>query len=268
MGSGSVNFDQAAAFYDRTRRDSAETEARVTAMLGGELAGRGLCLEVGVGTGRIALPLGAARIPLVGVDISRGMLARLVEKAGGKAPFPLALADATALPFRQAAFGAAVAAHVLHLIPPWREVVLELGRVVRPGGVILVNLPGGWPGPLDEIRMRFATAGGLTQLHVGVDAPGRLDQAFRDLGATVRELPPIEHDEELRLEDFIAGFERGDYSYTWRIEESLRRRAGAEVRAWARVRYGSLAQARCFHLATTWRAYDLPSRPGQVQSPE
>lgn len=98
MGSGSVNFDRAVGYYDHTRHVTPEAEAEITALLSGELSGRGRCLEIGVGSGRIALPLALAGVAMAGVDISAGMIGLLVEKAGGRAPFPLALADATRLP--------------------------------------------------------------------------------------------------------------------------------------------------------------------------
>src|SRR5438270_5894482 len=165
MGAGSVNFDRAAGFYDETRPSSPETDARVTGLLKRWLGGRGSCLEIGVGTGRIALPLREAGVPMAGVDISSHMVARLVEKAGGRPPFPLALADAAALPFPEDAFGAALASHVLHLIPAWQEAVAELVRVVRPRGVVLVELTDSWSEVFTDVRRRFAEAGGLDRVH-------------------------------------------------------------------------------------------------------
>lgn len=53
-------------------------------MLAGELARRGRVLEVGVGTGQIALPLAEAGVPLAGLDVSMPMVAKLVEKARGR----------------------------------------------------------------------------------------------------------------------------------------------------------------------------------------
>ena len=50
------------------------------------LAGDGRALELGIGTGRIALPLGGARgVPVHGIDLSRAMVARLRAKPGGGA---------------------------------------------------------------------------------------------------------------------------------------------------------------------------------------
>jgi SAM-dependent methyltransferase len=50
-----------------------------------ELAGGGRALEFAVGTGRIALPLSARGVPVVGIDSSEAMLARLREKPGADA---------------------------------------------------------------------------------------------------------------------------------------------------------------------------------------
>lgn len=49
------------------------------------LAGDGRALELGIGTGRIALPLAARGIPVHGIDLSDAMVGRLRDKVGGDA---------------------------------------------------------------------------------------------------------------------------------------------------------------------------------------
>ena len=49
------------------------------------LAGGGRALELGIGTGRIALPLARRGVPVHGIDLSRAMVARLRAKPGGDA---------------------------------------------------------------------------------------------------------------------------------------------------------------------------------------
>ena len=49
------------------------------------LAGTGRALELGIGTGRIGLPLAARGVPVHGVELSRAMVARLRAKPGGDA---------------------------------------------------------------------------------------------------------------------------------------------------------------------------------------
>jgi SAM-dependent methyltransferase len=56
------------------------------------LAGSGSALELGIGTGRIALPLAARGIRVHGVDLSPAMVARLRAKPGGEA-IPVSIGD-------------------------------------------------------------------------------------------------------------------------------------------------------------------------------
>ena len=49
-----------------------------------ELAGTGRALELGVGTGRVALPLSRRGVPVHGVDLSQAMVARLRAKPGSE----------------------------------------------------------------------------------------------------------------------------------------------------------------------------------------
>jgi ubiquinone/menaquinone biosynthesis C-methylase UbiE len=48
-----------------------------------KLAGRGPALELGIGTGRLALPLKALGVEVEGIDGSEGMIAKLRVKPGG-----------------------------------------------------------------------------------------------------------------------------------------------------------------------------------------
>jgi SAM-dependent methyltransferase len=49
-----------------------------------ELAGNGRALELGIGTGRIALPLARRGVPVHGIELSKAMVARLRAKPGGE----------------------------------------------------------------------------------------------------------------------------------------------------------------------------------------
>jgi SAM-dependent methyltransferase len=49
-----------------------------------EMVGSGRALELGIGTGRIALPLAHRGVPVHGIDMSNAMVARLRAKPGGE----------------------------------------------------------------------------------------------------------------------------------------------------------------------------------------
>jgi SAM-dependent methyltransferase len=57
-----------------------------------ELAGDGAALELGIGTGRVALPLAARGVTVAGIDTSAAMVARLRAKPGG-ADIPVTFGD-------------------------------------------------------------------------------------------------------------------------------------------------------------------------------
>ena len=69
--------------YDDDARElfDAATVGPVIDLLAG-LARGGAALELGIGTGRIALPLAARGVPVHGIDLSTAMLARLRAKPG------------------------------------------------------------------------------------------------------------------------------------------------------------------------------------------
>jgi SAM-dependent methyltransferase len=57
-----------------------------------ELASEGAALELGIGTGRIALPLAARGVRVHGIDLSEAMVARLRAKPGGE-EIPVTIGD-------------------------------------------------------------------------------------------------------------------------------------------------------------------------------
>jgi SAM-dependent methyltransferase len=255
---GSTSFDRAAAYYDETRGLTDEAVRRQTDLLAGELRGRGRSLEVGVGTGQVALPLSEAGTPMAGLDLSEPMLRVLVEKAGG-VPFPIVLGDATRMPFDDASFGAGVARWVFHLIASWRTALEELVRVVSPGGVLLILLGSYGTGPRAQVQDRFNDLLGLPNEPVGImwGDHDTLDRAMIDLGATPRELPTLSDVDAQPLSAFLDGIDANRYSWTWRVPADDRARLALEVRAWARERFGPLDRTPPHRFELAWRAYDL-----------
>lgn len=79
-------FDErVAARYDDSEAEMFEAEAidPVVDVLV-ELAGSGRALELGIGTGRIALPLARRGVSVHGIDLSKAMVARLRAKRDGE----------------------------------------------------------------------------------------------------------------------------------------------------------------------------------------
>jgi len=187
----SVSFDRAAGYYDQTRSLPDDLMEVLVTRLVAELPRDGRCLEVGIGTGRIALPLMQRGVDVMGVDISMEMLRRFREKSGSRTP-PIAIADATRLPFADATFASAIAAHVLHLIPAWRVALDELQRVLLPGGVVLASRAGGTRSEWQRaVRRHFYVEAGDPSWPPGIDTIELLDEEMRARGCAVREVEDV-----------------------------------------------------------------------------
>lgn len=258
----SVNFDRAAGYYDATRALPEATMTELTGVLAAELAGRQPCLEIGVGTGRFALPLRAAGIAMAGTDISAGMLRRLAANAGGASPFPLAQADATRLPFAAGAFGSVLAVHVLHLIPDWRIAVDEAVRVLRPGGALVASFPtdnravgdadratAGGPddaaaeagavglsrdavAPWTRVMREAARRHGMVRKPFGAQAPAAV-AGYLSGRATARELTPVPVRTVWTLGEAIEHVERQLFSWSWPFSAGQAAAVAADMRSWA-----------------------------------
>jgi SAM-dependent methyltransferase len=79
--------DQVAEVYDRMYGPDDQAVACLA-----DLAGGGPVLELGIGTGRLALPLAARGLDVHGVDASQAMVDKLRAKPGG-ADIPVTIAD-------------------------------------------------------------------------------------------------------------------------------------------------------------------------------
>ena len=257
----SISFDRAATYYDETRGLTPGAMEKVIALLTEEIGGRGPCLEVGIGTGRIGLTLWEeAGVDMAGVDLSAAMLATLIAKTGGVPPFPLAVADATRLPFPAASFDVCLVCHVLHLVPEWRSSLSEMARVLRPGGRVLVDAGSAsqTKDERDQVMEEFARLAGYSNKRAGVEDADEIDAEMRSLGAVVRLLPAVSDEKKGSLEELIHNLESGIYSMTWRADDRALRDAGEAVRPWTRERFGDLSKQGLRQWNVQWRVYELP----------
>lgn len=103
----------------------------------------GVALDVGSGPGNVTASLARAAGPdglALGIDISEPMLARAVRnEAGPQVGF--IKADAQRLPLRDNTVDAAVSTAVLQLVPNPQAALVEIARVLRPGGRLAVMVP-------------------------------------------------------------------------------------------------------------------------------
>ena len=93
-------------------------------------------LDVACGTGDLSIELQRnSKASVIGSDFCRPMLAIAKEKSTG---IPYVEGDALGLPFADASFGAVTIAFGLRNLASFEDGLSELGRVLKPGGRIVV----------------------------------------------------------------------------------------------------------------------------------
>ena len=239
----SQSFDRAVSYYDRTRElpepvASAGMDAVLSLL---RTRPDALLLEVGTGTGRIAIPLLKRGARLVGCDLSRPMLLRQREKF---AEARLAQADAVRLPFAANQFDGLLTIHVLHLVGAWRAALREFRRVLAPGAPY-VNSWNWHAGDSIDQRLRNywrerVEAHGGAWRRPGIQSREELLEEVTHLGASVQEKVALTFTTQLSPQSFIDGIASRVYSDTWEVPDDVFAASLAEMRAWAASEYGDL----------------------------
>jgi len=136
--------------------------AEVGPAAGGPGGGRASVLELGVGTGRLALPLAAAGLGVTGLDASAAMLERMAAKPG--ADEVQAVTGDMAGPLPDGPFDVVVVARntFFNLTTEAAQAacLAEVARVLAPGGRFVVEafVPAEEAGPTSSVEVRSITA--------------------------------------------------------------------------------------------------------------
>lgn len=271
----SISFDPVAQTYDDTRGYPPGIEQSIAVAL--EQAAlateQTAFIEVGVGTGRIALPLASLGHAYTGVDISEKMLAQLEKKLlargwqeyeqpwGSRADETLAPArpvrrfarvdpaaslrlvtsDITTLPFPDAIFDVAVAVHVFHLVDGWQQAVRESLRVLRPGGVLLHC----WDeyddtllNSVTETWIRLVEELGGDVHRVGTEEPKMVSDWLREQGLPVEELSLVRWETSATPRRALKRITSRLWSRTWLVSDEIFHESVRRLEAWALNHFG------------------------------
>lgn len=105
-------------------------------------AGGGRCLDIGCNGGRYTRMLADRGLQASGLDFSADMI-RAARRSHPDLNFREG--DAQALPFADGEFDAAISLGLIQLLPDWRAAVAEALRVVKPGGVVVIETNRAFP---------------------------------------------------------------------------------------------------------------------------
>ncbi len=251
----SVSFDRASDYYDATRGLPPEVSERVTdsilQLVGVTPATQ--FLEVGVGTGRIAIPIVKRGFTYTGIDISDNMLAKLRQNlADSSEHLTLLNADATNLPFPAASFDVVLTVHVLHLIPDWQRALAEIRRVLKPGGVYVYSHGSinAHPAEVPKERKRAEIDQQWREIlsRYGYDPKphgAKAEEVMAKLtaqGARLETVVVAQWPGDLTIAELLYRLEHRLYSNCWQIPEEIFRPAFGDLRAWVESHYRDLEQ--------------------------
>lgn len=256
--SESVSFDPVADRYDETRvipPYALPVIARGFLRLG-EVPKGGTLLEIGIGTGRISLPLLAEGANVTGVDISPRMVERLHAKyAAMRDAEPLhtwgtlttQITDITALPFPAETFDAALAVHVLHLVPEWRRALDEALRVIKPGGAFLL---GQEQRESDDVNQRVQNQWiaivqdlGYTATYPGAGYSTLVSYA-RERGLRVDEHLLTSWEVQAAPSDVLRWISERTWSRTWAVPDDIFAESVGRLTEWVQREYRGAVDTR------------------------
>jgi SAM-dependent methyltransferase len=219
------SFDRVADVYDETRGLPPAVEEAIAEAIWAELtpvAAHPRVVEVGIGTGRIAVPLARRGATLVGTDIASRMLARLLGKGQD---IDACLAEGAWPPFRAGSFDAALFVHVLHLVPDVAATVRATLALLRRPGVMIVGRDDEQPGVRDEadqaIRSIVREVAGLEM--TGWKPYEQSDEiaarVLKDAGARSYTVRAAEWVARTTAKRHLERLARRDFSSAWEIPD-------------------------------------------------
>ncbi len=161
-----TEYDQLAEHYDETRggeRRGDEYAADIDAVIP---PGDAPILEIGVGTGVVALGLARRGRTVLGLDLSAPMLARARSRLGPV----LVRCDAMQMSIATASVAHAVSVWVVHSVADPVLLFREAARVIRPGGTYVVCVAQ-HPMPCDRVGQIIAEMGERVDARRGASRP-------------------------------------------------------------------------------------------------
>jgi ubiquinone/menaquinone biosynthesis C-methylase UbiE len=272
----SISFDRVAHAYDATRGYPPGVDQHIALAIVDTVhaTSETTFMEVGVGTGRIAFPLASLGHTYTGVDISEIMVKQLATKllqngwqeyqqAWGSLPdetdvsahpisryrnrakrasMRLLLSDMTALPFRNGSFDVVLAVHVFQLVDGWQQALLEVLRVLCPGGAFLhcwdefVNIKV-WP--VGETWSKIVRELGGDIKRPGAEERSDVTAWLKEHRLQPQEIPVVQWEVTQTPREVVEFISRRLWSSTWVVPDDIFAASVARLESWAKDFFGA-----------------------------
>lgn len=232
-----VDFSRNAGVYDR-RHGALLSEYEVARLSMAVALHPGVrILDIGAGTGRVAIPLAEIGCNVVAVEPAWGMVEALRAKAQATKVRIIA-GEGARLPFPDGRADVVVIARLLYLTPDWHAVLTEAYRVLASGGHLLHEWGNGdadeeWVQIREEARALFEVAGVHVPFHPGVRSEVEVDNYLEVLGFVRAADLPMSAGPNLTLSEFLDRLAGGELSYVWNVPKSVQEECLPRLKAWS-----------------------------------
>jgi len=234
-----VDFSANSKIYDHRHGDVISDQVAQT--LVSHLRRDAIIIDVGAGTGRVALALASNGFQVVAVDPAIPMLQTMQRKSGEALVLAVA-AEGTRLPFRKNSADAIVLARLVYLVADWQRLLREAREVLRHGGILFHEWGNGdageaWVQVREKARSLFQEAGVETPFHPGARSEIEVESCLLDLGFHRREQIEAGVGPAITLADFLNKMQSGEFSYIWNVPKNAQDFCLPQLRRWCESKF-------------------------------
>lgn len=256
-----VDFSANAPLYDRRHGAVLSPDVARQLAFWSALAPNARVLDIGAGTGRVAIAFARLGYATLAADPSTAMLAELRRKAPEDRIHAIA-GEGALLPLAPASVDVVVLARVLYLISDWQAVLRQARDVLKPHGCLLHEWGSGQPGELwveirEKARELFQQAGVANPFHPGARTEEEADHHLAALGFIRTIDLPLGPGPEMTLRAFLAAIASGELSYIWNVPESVRQTCLPRLEEWCAATF-DLDQSIPIPEELRWTIYRKP----------
>jgi SAM-dependent methyltransferase len=231
-----VDFSRNAPVYDRRHGAFLADEAVDRLLMAAGDQPGAVVLDIGAGTGRVAIPFAANGCSVVALEPARGMIEQLQAK-GNEVTLSPVIGEGSRLPFAARTFDCCVIARLLYLAEDWREIIREAHRVLAINGSLLPEWGNGqadeeWVKIREEARRLFEQAGVRKPFHPGVRTEAEVEADLASVGLVRVAEVPISPGPSVLLGEFLRRVVDGEVSYIWNVPQDVQAKCIPQLRAW------------------------------------
>jgi SAM-dependent methyltransferase len=232
-----VDFSRNADVYDRRHGTVLPESVARRLLSAAALEPDSRVLDVGAGTGRVAVALAELGADVLALEPALAMAHALRTKAAAGRVRVVA-GEGARLPLPTSRFEAVVLARLLYLMRDWRTVIQEVCRVLTPRGRLLHEWGNGhageeWVQIREKARMLFEQSGVSEPFHPGARSELEVDEYLVRAGLIQTTEVRIGPGPGMTLSDFLTRLVSGEFSYLWNVPLAVQQKCLPQLRTWA-----------------------------------